>query len=83
MYNISVCKGCGRTMDTEFLYCPWCGYSRMAHNQIEDDSLEDLFARYEKLQKDTRRKHLQEMGRQLDELEKELNVLVLSAEMHK
>lgn len=80
MYNISVCNGCGRTIDKKFLYCPWCGYSRVAN---EEDSLELLFNCYEENQKDNRRKQLYELERQLNDLEQELSVLVLSAEMHK
>lgn len=80
MYNISVCNGCGRTIEKKFLYCPWCGYSRVAN---EEDSLELLFNCYEENQKDNRRKQLYELERQLNDLEQELSVLVLSAEMHK
>ena len=38
---------------------------------------------YEENRKDVRRKQLYEMERELEDLEKELSVLVLSAEMHK
>ena len=80
MYNISVCKGCGRTLNKDFLYCPWCGYSRVSH---DEESLDVLFNQFEENRKDVRRKQLHEMERQLEDLEQELSVLVLSAEMHK
>ena len=80
MYDICVCKGCGRTLDKKFLYCPWCGYSRVSH---DEESLDVLFIQFEENRKDVRRKQLHEMERQLEDLEQELSVLVLSAEMHK
>ncbi|MBP5602489.1 MAG: hypothetical protein J6X78_07150 [Treponema sp.] len=80
MYDICVCKGCGRTLDKKFLYCPWCGYSRVSH---DEESLDVLFNQFEENRKDVRRKQLHEMERQLEDLEQELSVLVLSAEMHK
>ena len=42
-----------------------------------------MFDRFEENQKNTRKQHIYEMERELDELEKELSVLVLSTEMHK
>ena len=81
MINISVCKGCGRTIDGKFLYCPWCGVSRVSYD--DEETLNSLFDKFEENQKNTRIQHISEMERQLDELEQELSVLVLSAEMHK
>ena len=82
MYNISVCKGCGRTLNKDFLYCPWCGISRVS-NTDDKESLEMMLNHYEEDRKDVRRKQLYEMERELEDLEQELSVLVLSAEMHK
>lgn len=75
-----ICNGCGREIQKEFLYCPWCGNSRVSH---EEDSLDILFNRYETLQKISRKKQLQQMQMQLNELEEELAVFALSAEMAK
>jgi uncharacterized membrane protein YvbJ len=80
MYNISVCKGCGRTLNKDYLYCPWCGISRVSNDK---ESLEMMLNHYEENRKDVRRKQLYEMERELEDLEQELSVLVLSAEMHK
>ena len=68
-------------IEKKFLFCPWCGYSRVSHE--DEESLEMLFSQFEENQKDNRRKQLYEMERQLDNLEQELSCLVLSAEMHK
>lgn len=75
-----VCKGCGRSIQSEFLYCPWCGFSRVSR---EEETLDVLFNKYKQLQKISRRKQLQDMEMELESLEEELSVLVLSSEMSK
>lgn len=75
-----ICKQCGREIHKEFLYCPWCGDSRASY---EEDSLDVLFNRYKTLQNISRKKQLQIMQMQLNELEEELSVYALSAEMAK
>ena len=82
MKSVCVCKECGRTIEREFIYSPWCGMSRIgvADNQ---EVLDSVFSRLEEKQADDREKRLRRLESQLDELEKDLNVLVLSAEMHK
>lgn len=81
MKSVTVCRGCGRTIESEFIYCPWCGYSRVA----ADDSLplEAVFNKLEQMQNDSRNAHISEMQEQLADLESELDTLVLCAEMHK
>lgn len=27
MDKVTICHACGRTMDSDFFYCPWCGES--------------------------------------------------------
>ena len=81
MYSISVCQGCGRTIQKDFLYCPWCGFSKVSESK--EDSLDVLFNKFAQLKKDSRRKQLCDMEKKLDDMERELSVLVLSAEMHK
>ena len=76
-----ICIECGRTISKDFVYCPWCGYSRVSVD--DEETLNSMFDRFEENQKNTRMKHIYEMEHELDELEKELSVLVLSAEMHK
>lgn len=82
MKSVCVCKECGRTIEKEFIYCPWCGMSRIgvADNQ---EVLDSVFLKLEEKQADDRQKRLRKLETQLDELERDLDVLVLSAEMHK
>ena len=78
---MSICGGCGKLIDSRFYYCPWCGFSRI--QQDEEESLELRLKQYKEQQLENQFNHIEKMEEQLDNLEKELSVLVLSAEMHK
>ena len=76
-----ICGGCGKLIDKRFFYCPWCGKSRVT--QEKDDSAELRYAKFKEKQFQKRYNQLEKMEEQLDDLEHELSILVLSAEMHK
>ena len=67
---VCVCGGCGRTIDNDYIYCPWCGQTKSKSNS--NHNFDEVFKRLEK-----------NMEMKLDALEKDLSVLVLSAEMAK
>ncbi|MCR5725804.1 MAG: zinc ribbon domain-containing protein [Treponema sp.] len=81
MKSVCVCRSCGRTIESEFIYCPWCGLSRLQ----EDDKhvLDNVFRQMEEKQAEDRDRRLHRLEEELEILEKDLNVLVLSSEMHK
>ena len=81
MKPVTVCRGCGCMIDNDFIYCPWCGYSRVASD--DSASLEAVFNQLEQLQNDSRNRQISEMEKQLDDLVHELDAIVLSAELHK
>ena len=81
MKNICVCGGCGRTIETEFIYCPWCGQSKMQNN--DKAALESVFKSLELKQAEERIRRLAELEKELDDLEQDLSILALSAEMAK
>ena len=81
MKNICVCGGCGRTIETEFIYCPWCGQSKIQNN--DKAALESVFKSLELKQAEERTRRLAELEKELDELEQDLSILALSAEMAK
>ncbi|MCR4627307.1 MAG: zinc ribbon domain-containing protein [Treponema sp.] len=90
MNKIHICRGCGRTVDSSFLYCPWCGFSRINREGAgtenacrEDDNFDGVFKQLEFVQQKNCENRLARMFEQLDELEKELDTIVLSTEMHK
>lgn len=78
---MSICDGCGKIIDSKFYYCPWCGYSRV--EQEKEDSIQLRYKKFKAKQLENRYNQIEKMEEQLDNLEKELSVLVLSAEMHK
>jgi len=81
MVKTDICIGCGKLIDKSYFYCPWCGTSRV--NQEKESSMELRYKQYKKRQIEERRLQLEKMSEELDNLEKELSVLALSAEMHK
>lgn len=82
MTAICVCGGCGRTVEKNYVFCPWCGHSRVGDESSKEvaDSVQEMNVE-ERIEK--RAARLDEMEKKLDALEKELNILILSAEMHR
>lgn len=78
---MNICCGCGKTIEKKFFYCPWCGLSKISKN-YEDEVDFNYFQYKERLIK-TREDQVKKLQNDLELLEKELSVLVLSAEMHK
>ncbi len=82
MKTVCVCRECGRTIESDFLYCPWCGCSRI--NSVDENKIVDtVFDKLEKLQQNDRRRRTSQVKDRLDKLEKDLSILALSVEMHK
>lgn len=75
----NVCSGCGREIEKNFVYCPWCGIQLIKKESREYQNL--FFEQVEQKRRMEQEQKLQNVGKQLDELEKELDVLVLCAEL--
>ena len=82
MIPVCICSGCGRTIEKEFIYCPWSGQSTVSVTS-ENDQMEEIFNKLEELQINNRSERIKKIGSRLETLEKELDALVLCAEMHK
>ncbi|MBP5588091.1 MAG: hypothetical protein J6X37_05135 [Treponema sp.] len=82
MIPVCICGGCGRTIEKEFVYCPWCGQSKISM-MSEEDRMEEIFNRLEEIQNNSRVEKIEKMGDKLNQLKKELDSLVLCSEMHK
>lgn len=82
MTAICVCGGCGRTVEKNYVFCPWCGHSRVCDDDAKEaaDSVQEIKIED---QVEKRLARLDEMEKKLNDLEKELNILILSAEMHR
>lgn len=76
---INICSGCGRTIQRNFVYCPWCGNqtARSGSNR----SIENSYEVIQDLRYNEQEKKIESVGRQIEELEKELNILVLSTQL--
>ena len=75
----NVCSGCGREIEKNFVYCPWCGIQLIKKESREYQNL--FFEQVEQKRRTEQEQKLQNVGKQRDELEKELDVLVLCAEL--
>ncbi|MCI6722753.1 hypothetical protein [Treponema porcinum] len=75
----NVCSGCGREIEKNFVYCPWCGIQLIKKESREYQNL--FFEQVEQKRRTEQEQKLKNVGKQLDELEKELDVLVLCAEL--
>ena len=75
----NVCSGCGREIEKNFVYCPWCGIQLIRKESRDYQNL--FFEQVERKRRTEQEQKLQNVGKQLDELEKELDVLVLCAEL--
>lgn len=81
MEKVCVCSGCGRTIESDFIYCPWCGNSRLKKN--DEDVLEAMFKNLEMKQNQFRLNRIEKLEKELNDLENDLSILALSAEMAK
>lgn len=81
MKSVCVCRSCGRTIFSEYLYCPWCGLSRLPADDTA--ALEGMFEQLAEKQAEDRDRRLRKMEQELAAIEKDLSVLVPGAEMRK
>ena len=82
MTAVCVCGGCGRTIEKDYVFCPWCGRSRVTDEDCEE-AIESAFECIEEKQYEKYFARLEKMEEKLNDLEKDLSVLALSSEMHK
>ncbi len=82
MTAVCVCGGCGRTIEKDYVFCPWCGRSRVTDEDCEE-AIESAFDRIEEKQYEKCVQRLEKMEERLDSLAEDLDVLALSWEMRK
>ena len=73
METVCVCSGCARTIDSKFLYCPWCGLSQAKDNGKA--MLDNVFDKLEEKICDDRQMRIKRMESKLDKLEQDLDAL--------
>lgn len=79
---MTICRDCGRTINETYIFCPWCGKSK-AERVASINEKQCLIESIKKRRYEEQTKKIMQLEEQLETLEKELSILVLSAEMHK
>ncbi len=82
MTAVCVCGGCGRTIEKGYVFCPWCGRSRVTDEDCEE-AIDSAFDCIEEKQFEKYFERLEKMEEKLNNLESDLSALALSSEMHK
>lgn len=80
MKSVCVCNACGRTIERNFIYCPWCGVSCASSTNAEK-MLTPVFDRLEEIQNKNRLLRIAQIGNSIEELEKSLDYMVLQSEL--
>ncbi len=80
MKSVCVCNACGRTIEKNFIYCPWCGISCASSTNTEK-ILDPVFDRLEEIQNKNRLLRIAQIGTSIEELEKSLDYMVLQSEL--
>ncbi|WP_428769372.1 hypothetical protein V1L52_10255 [Treponema sp. HNW] len=71
MESVAVCRFCGRTIDGSFIFCPWCGISRISGEPaFKEDS--PVFGQLEALREKGMSGRITKMEESLNELERDL-----------
>lgn len=42
MESMIICYDCGRTVNNQFVYCPWCGSMMKGHETVQDNKDEEI-----------------------------------------
>lgn len=73
---VCVCNNCGKTIERDFLYCPWCG----KENAEPGDKavLDNVFTQLEAKQANDRSSRVRKLEIKIAELEKGLKELGIS-----
>jgi len=78
MEKVTICHSCGRTIDSTFTFCPWCG-SVAETEMLLPEQIDTVFEHVESLQRRHDNSRIIRMENELCELEKELSVLLAGA----
>jgi hypothetical protein len=67
---VCVCNNCRKTIQKDFLYCPWCGKENA--QPVDSAILEKIFSQLEVRQSNDRNVRIKKIENQLAEIEKSL-----------
>ncbi len=75
MDKVSICHACGRTVESAFVFCPWCG-TASEEDLIFAAQIESVFNQMESRQKEFTCSRLTRIENELGELEDALSLLL-------
>lgn len=75
MDKVSICHACGRTIDSAFNFCPWCG-TVAASVDLLPGAVDTVFDQIEATRPDRAATRIARMENELGELEKALSLLI-------
>lgn len=75
MDKVSICHSCGRTIDSAFPYCPWCGAAVESASPLARQ-FDEVFGRLETMQQRHAQSRIVRMESELGEIEKELSLML-------
>ena len=87
MQGVAVCRFCGRTIDNAYVFCPWCGLSRingetavfsagepvLQENGTAEESLYGFDGQAHAFEAETLSNRIHSISRSLNEMEQDLN----------
>ena len=68
MQQVRVCRSCSKIIDSQFLYCPWCGV-RLLYGEPVSSVLDRVL---KEVETNETGKRIEKIGNSLDTLEKEI-----------
>ena len=74
---VCVCNNCRKTIERDFLYCPWCGKENLEPSDAH--VLENVFAQLEAKQSNDRLSRVKKLETKIAEIEKGLKELGISS----
>ncbi len=75
MDGTSICHACGRTMESVFSYCPWCGQATEQTLSLEHQ-FEEVFSRVETVRNGNNTVRMERIETALGNLERELSLML-------
>lgn len=75
MQKVSICHDCGRTIDSEFAFCPWCGASMTGEISL-DAAFDEAFTRIESKRESLTVSRIAKMEDDLGALDKDLSLFL-------
>ncbi|HPO02497.1 zinc ribbon domain-containing protein [Treponema zuelzerae] len=81
MDSVIVCRDCGKTVERNFNFCPWCGCSLMPEEDISS-AVQDACLRMDELRRSRNVSRIDVLDRKLIDLEKILSQLASLQTLH-